>query len=130
MRLSRIEANWIASRILSDAEREREHRAARRTAGVSFLYPMLKMVRPTERGPLLRSATRRAGRDPKILSASFVAVLSFLVLSILAPRQFRSPWWYMLPTVIWVGCMLAWNIKTRTILRATISLRDRNPVAR
>ncbi len=97
--------------------------------GFRFYFQCQKMVRPTERAPLLRSAKRRAGRDPKIVSALFVAVLSFLFLSFWAPRQFQSPWWYMLPGAIGVGCLLAWNIKTRAFLRATSNISDRHPAA-
>ena len=45
MKLSRTEANWIASRLLSDAEQERERVVGRRTAWLTILFPALAFVR-------------------------------------------------------------------------------------
>jgi prolipoprotein diacylglyceryltransferase len=116
MKLSRVEANWIASKLLADAEREREQSAQRRTAPLVALFPTLAAIRSTERISVLRNARQRAAREPLILWSTIVAALLFVVLYFaLAARQ--HPWLYWLPSTIIIGFFFAQYLRTRAILR-------------
>jgi hypothetical protein len=125
MKLSQIEANWIASKLLSDAERERERAAERRTAWLATLFPTLKFVRPTERLSVLRSARLRAAREPMILWPSLAGILLFATLFIGVPKQSRPAWLALLLTGIVAGIPLAQYLRTRAILRIQHRSLDR-----
>ncbi len=127
MKLSRIEANWIASKLLSDAERERELSVAWRTAWIATLYPALRVVRPTERMALLRAARNRASKEPQTLLLSIAAILTFAVLLIWVPQQLLSTWLYLLPGVIGMGALVSFHLRTRAILRVASATRQIMP---
>jgi hypothetical protein len=96
VKLSRVEANWIASKLLSDAERERERFAERRTAWLTIVFPVLKFIRPTERLSLLQGMRSQAAREPMILVPSIAGWLFFAALYIGIPNP-RPEWLYSLP---------------------------------
>lgn len=115
MKLSRIEANWIASKIMSDAEQARERSAQRRTASLVVLFPALASIRPSERVSTLRSARERAMREPWIVWPTVVAFLLFLALYFKL-SALQHPWMYWFPGTIVIGNVLAQYFRTRAIL--------------
>jgi hypothetical protein len=117
MKLSRVEANWIASKLLTDAERERERSAERRTAWLTIVFPALKFVRPTERLSLLQGMRSQAAREPMIIWPSVAALLLFAALYIGISRP-RPAWLDLLPAAIIVGNLLAQYLRTRAILHS------------
>ena len=119
MTLSRIEANWIASMLLSDAEQERERAAERRTAWLALLYPPLKLVRPTERIQLLRRASQLAAKEPLILIPTITGML-FAALYIWVWRQSRPAWSGLLPDAIVIAYFVACYVRTRSILSTAL----------
>jgi hypothetical protein len=121
MTLSRIEANWIASRLLSDAEQERERGAHRRTAWLAFLFPSLAHIRPTERVAVLRYARLRAAREPWIIWPTVVGLLLWAVVYFAGVRSSRPPWLYGMPSAVFLGNVLAQYLRTRVLLRGATS---------
>ena len=121
MKLSRIEANWIATRLLSDAEQERERSAQRRTAWLAIMFPPLAHVRPTERFSVLRSARRRAAREPMILWPTVVGLLLFTTGYFGWARSSRPQWLYEVPSTIVIVNVLAQYLRTRVLLRGCSS---------
>ena len=121
MKLSRIEANWIASRLLSDAEQERERHAQRRTAWLAILFPSLAQIRPTERVAALRNARLRAAREPMIIWPTVVVFLLYAVVYFGLVRPPRPLWLYCVPGAAFVGNALAQYLRTRAILRGASS---------
>ena len=119
MKLSQIEANWIASKLLSDAERERERAAERRTAWRAVLFPGLKRVRPTERLALLRRTAQRAAREPLIWVPAVIAWIVYAALYIWVPKQSRPVWLEFSPVAILVGYWVALYLRIRAILSRT-----------
>jgi hypothetical protein len=118
MKLSRTEANWIASKLLSDAERERECFAQQRTAWLTILFPPLKLVRPTERVSVLRKARQRAASELWIVLPSIAGLVLFAALYVEIPNHSRPAWLSLSPAAIFLGNVLAQYVRTRAILRA------------
>jgi hypothetical protein len=110
VKLTRVEANWIASKLLSDAERERERSAERRTAWLTTVFPPLKFVRPTERLSLLQGVRSRAAREPIIVLPSVAGLRLFAALYIGIPKR-RPVWLNVLPAAIIVGNLLPSNAR-------------------
>ena len=121
MKLSRTEANWIASRLLSDAEQERERVVGRRTAWLTILFPALAFVRPTERVSALRDARVRAAREWMILWPSIGALLLFAALYFAIPRHLGRAWLGLVPGAIIAANLFAQYLRTRAILEAEAS---------
>ena len=117
MPLSRIEAHWIASKLLSEAEQERERGAQRRTAWLAFLFPSLAHIRPTERVAVLRHARLRAAREPWILWPTVVGWLLYLIAYVGLVRPSRPLWLYWAPSAVVVGNLLAQYLRTRVLLQ-------------
>ena len=118
MKLSRTEANWIASKLLSDGELERERSAQLYTRWLTILFPALKQVRPTERVSVLRNARQRASREPLIMWPAVIALIVFLGIYLGIPRQSRPAWLNLLPGAVFVGYFVAQYCRTRALLRA------------
>lgn len=121
MKLSSIEANWIASRLLSDAEQERERYAQRRTAWLAILFPSLAHIRPTERVAVLRNARLRAAREPMVIWPTVIGFLLYAVAYFGLIRPSRPLWLYWVPSAIIVGNLLAQYLRARAILRGASS---------
>ena len=117
MKVSRIEANWISSKILSDAVREREQSAARRTAWLVFLYPSLAHIRPTERVMLLRDARNCAALEPLTLLAAITSIVLLVVFYIVDPSLSHHSWLDGLAGLIGLGSLITWHVRIRAILR-------------
>jgi hypothetical protein len=118
MKLSRIEANWIASKLLSDAERQREDLAQRQTAWLVILFPALKQVRPTERLSKFRSARHVAARDLRIMVPTVAGWVLFAALYIGIPPHSLPPGFPFFPATIVVANLLAQYARMRVLLRA------------
>jgi hypothetical protein len=116
MKLSRIEANWIASKLLSDAEQESERFAQRRTAWLAVLFPRLAHIRPTERFAALRNARVRAAREPMILWPTVAGLLLYPICYVSLVGSTRL-WLYWIPSVVIGGNFLAQYLRTRFLLR-------------
>jgi hypothetical protein len=117
MTLSRIEANWIASRLLSEAEQERERSAERSTAWLAFLFPSLAHIRPTERVAVLRYARRRAAREPWIIWPTVVGWLLLPLVYIGLSNLSRHLWLCWAPSILVLGNFLAQYLRIRVHLR-------------
>ncbi|MBV8820990.1 MAG: hypothetical protein JO022_21705 [Acidobacteriaceae bacterium] len=124
MKLSRIEANWIASRLLGDAEQERERVAQRRTSWLVILFPALAHIRPTERFTVLRNARVRAAREPMILWPTVVGWLLYPIGYVGLVGSSRPTWFYWVPSVLIAGNLLAQYLRTRVLLRKELLAQE------
>ena len=118
MTLSRIEAGWISSKLLSDAVLQREQSAARRTAWLVLLFSPLKYIRPTERRILLRRARARAAHDPLTLLATLLTIALATVFLVLAPACSYRVLFGVLATLTGLGTVVRSHVQIRALIWA------------
>lgn len=120
MKLSRTEANWIASKLLSDAERDAELEARRRTTWLVRLFPPLQNIPPTERISVLRDARGQAAREPWIVVPTIAAFIAGALLYFTVTNSHRHAWIYSIPAAVVVLNTLGQYLRTLSLLRIAV----------
>jgi hypothetical protein len=119
MTMSRSEANVIAAGLLESAERDRERAAERATRFLTFIYPALKLLPPTQRSAELRRARQMTAKAPALVWLTVAGLALFI--GLFAVRQLlglrNASMLFLVPTLLIAGSQLTQYVWTRRLLR-------------
>jgi hypothetical protein len=99
-------------------ERDRERAAERATRFLTFIYPALKLLPPTQRSAELRRAREMTAKTPALVWLTVAGLALFM--GLFAVRQLlglRNASMFLVPTILIAGSQLTRYIWTRRLLR-------------